>query len=61
MFTELVVDFVREVAGVNKGLVANSLDGMAEVGFVSFATDENAPFVDVASDVVADLFFRTKL
>ena len=61
MFTELVVDFVRKIAGINKRLVADSLDGMGDIGFVTFAADENAPFVDVAGDVVADLLFRTKL
>ena len=37
------------------------LDGMGDVGFVAFAADENASFVDVAGDVVADFFFGTKL
>src|SRR6266481_2370161 len=61
MFAEFVVDLVWVVAGINKGLVADPLDGMGDIGFVAFATDENAPFVDVAGDVVADLFFSTKL
>ena len=61
MFAELIIYFVRKIAGINKGLVADSLDGMGDIGFVAFAADENAPFVDVASDVVADSFFRTQL
>src|SRR5688500_2160465 len=60
MLAELVVDFMREVAGIHKRLVADSLDRMGDVGLVSLAADENASILDVSGNIVADFFFWTK-
>src|SRR5213592_2355152 len=61
VFAKFVIDFVREVTGINKRLVADAFHGVTDIGFVSFTADENAPFVDLPGDIVADLFLRTKI
>src|SRR5207253_8917361 len=58
---KFVIDFVQEVTGINKRLVADALHSVTDIGFVSFTTDENAPCVDLPGDIVADLFLRTKI
>jgi hypothetical protein len=57
VLAEIVVDFVREVAGIHPGFVAQSFDRVRDVRFFAFAADEDAAGVDVAGDVVADFFF----
>jgi hypothetical protein len=61
MFAELVVNLVRIIAGKNPGLVADALDGVSNIGFFTFAADKDSSGVDMASNILADLFFGPKL
>src|SRR5262245_8058289 len=52
---------MRKVARVNPRFVADPLDRVRDIGFLAFATDKNAPGVDVACDVLAHFLLRAQI
>ena len=61
VFAEIVVDLMREIAGVNPRFVADSFNRVGDVRLFALATDEDAAGVDMARDVFADFFFRFEI
>ena len=61
MLAIFVIDLVRKVAGEHEGLVAHRFDQLMQPLFSALAADEDAPRLDMAANIVADLFARLEL